>query len=268
MSKKLLSAIRDTARQMLRDEFQAEDYTFPDDELDLCISKVLRKISDRRPCEVRETLTIGNKTGVATATTADHLIDTVNVQFTAQDVGKTVYNSTDGTTAKVTVYNSTSDLTLDTDIMASGESYSIYHYDGVSNNDLNIAFITDLLKVEKAEYPTGQNPPDFRNVRVFGDILTLDIDSTPTAGDDVILYCHKVHQLTEDASTLSPDLEEVLEDGTVALAARAYLNNMRKQIVPASLRLYKEWANEQYTIYQKGLDSITRSKVWEFYPRG
>lgn len=66
------------------------------------------------------------KTGSATATTANHLIDTTNNQFEAADVGRTVWNSTDNTYAIVTAYNSVSDLTLDTDIMASGESYYLY----------------------------------------------------------------------------------------------------------------------------------------------
>ena len=68
----------------------------------------------------------GLRSSTATATTPDHLIDTVKNQFTADDVGKTVYNSTAGTTAVITVYNSPSDVTLDTDIMADGESYEIY----------------------------------------------------------------------------------------------------------------------------------------------
>mgnify|MGYP001069545197 CR=1 FL=1 len=68
----------------------------------------------------------GPRSGVATATTADHLIDTVKNQFTANDVGKVIYNVTDKTTATITEYNSPSDVTLDTDIMAEGESYELY----------------------------------------------------------------------------------------------------------------------------------------------
>ena len=177
---KTLSAIRHTVRQLLRDEFVAdEDYDFADDEIDLHIGEVLEEISERRPYEVKETLKTCNRSGKATATTSDHLIDATNSQFVAGDVGKTVYNSTDGTTAKVTVYNSASDLTLDTDIMASGESYYIYHYEGTSGKDLNTSSITDLIKVDKAEYLTRQNPKQFRNVKVFGNVLTLDVESEP-----------------------------------------------------------------------------------------
>jgi len=67
----------------------------------------------------------GLRSSTATATTANHLIDT-NGQFTAKDVGKTIYNSTDKTTAKITAYTSSSDVTLDTDIMVNGENYEIY----------------------------------------------------------------------------------------------------------------------------------------------
>ena len=65
-------------------------------------------------------------TGTATATSASHLIDTGNNQFSAGDVGRTVFNTTDNTYAIVITYNSTSDLTLDTDIMADGECYGIH----------------------------------------------------------------------------------------------------------------------------------------------
>ena len=68
----------------------------------------------------------GPRSGMATVTTADHLIDTVKNQFTAKDVGKIIYNSTDKTTATITAYTSPSDVTLDTDIMADGEDYEIY----------------------------------------------------------------------------------------------------------------------------------------------
>jgi len=68
----------------------------------------------------------GPRSGVATATTADHLIDTTKNQFAASDVGKIIYNVTDKTTATITDYTSPSDVTLDADIMADGESYEIY----------------------------------------------------------------------------------------------------------------------------------------------
>jgi hypothetical protein len=66
------------------------------------------------------------KSGTATATSANHLVDTTANQFTAGDVGKTVWNTTDNTYASITVVNSVSDVTLSANIMANGEAYKIY----------------------------------------------------------------------------------------------------------------------------------------------
>jgi len=134
--------------------------------------------------------------------------------------------------------------------------------------EVDISDIENLIEVEKAEYPTGSDPPDYRDVSVFGNTLRLNITTAPTSGQNIYLYCHEVHQLTESLSTLSPDLERVLVEGVVAKAALAWLNKMRAQIVPSSARWYQAWANNKYIIYQNSLRDITPQKVWEFYPRG
>jgi len=75
------------------------------------------------------------KVGTATATTADHLIDTTADQFAVTDIGKLVHNTTDNTYALITAYNSDTDLTLDTDIMESAESYEILP---ANSEDINL----------------------------------------------------------------------------------------------------------------------------------
>jgi len=130
--------------------------------------------------------------------------------------------------------------------------------------EIDLSEITGLIgdKVVKVEYPTGNYPPSELEFSIFGDSLTLE--SEPTSGEDICLYCLKVHELTESSSTLKQGEEEVLVDGTVALAARSWLNRMRAQIVPASAKWYHDWASEHYAIYQKGLDSITPAKGWKY----
>lgn len=166
MATKTLSAIRTTVRQFLRDEFEsAEDYDFPDDEIDLHIAECLVEISDRRPYEVKETLT-----------------------------------TTDG------------------------------------SKELDISSIEDFLGLEgehEIEYPTGSEPPNYHNASIFGNTLRMIIDALPGADEDVYLYCHKVHQLTEDLSTLSPQLEKVLVDGAVAKVALGWINQVRVQVKAA-----------------------------------
>jgi hypothetical protein len=191
---KTISAIREIVRQMLRDEFQAEeDMAFEDDEIDLHIANVLTDISMRSPYEVKETVVSDG---------------TANISLTA---------------------------------------------------------ITNLIgdRVVKVEYPTGDTPRSFiEDFEIFGTTLTLDTE--PTSGENIYLYCHKVHTLTESTSSLTPDLEKVLIDGTVAKTALAWLNEMRSQIVPSSARWYHTWVSQQLAIYQVGLNAITKSKAWKY----
>jgi len=164
---KTLSAIRTIVRKLLRDEFEsAEDYDFPDGELDLHIGDCLVEISERRPYEVKETLT---------------------------------------TTA--------------------------------SSKELDISSIEDLLEVDKIEFRTGQEPPDYRNCSIFGNTLRMEIDFLPSADESVYLYCHKVHQLSEDSSTLSPQLERLVIDGAVAKVALGWINQVRTQVKEATTKI-------------------------------
>ncbi len=164
---KNLSAIRATVRQFLNDEFvSGSDQDFKDDELNLYISDCLVEISERKPYEVKETLT---------------------------------------TTA--------------------------------SSKELDISSIENLLEVDKIEFRTGQNPPDYRNHGIFGDTLRMDINFSPSASEDVYLYCHKVHQLTESSSTLDQRLERLLVNGVVAYAALGWTNQVRAQVKEAITRI-------------------------------
>ncbi len=48
---------------------------------------------------------------------------------------------------------------------------------------LDISAITDLLYIEKLEYPTGNDPRDFRNfAEIDEDTIEIDVDATPDAG--------------------------------------------------------------------------------------
>ncbi|MGA2669956.1 MAG: hypothetical protein ABSF21_00845 [Dehalococcoidia bacterium] len=100
----------------------------------------------------------------------------------------------------------------------------------VSNGtkEVDISTITNLLEIIKVEYPIGSDPQDFVKFTVFGNTLRIE-DTTPALGANIYLYCYKAHQLTESTSSLSPDLERVLVEGTVAKAALAWVNNIRTQ---------------------------------------
>ena len=64
--------------------------------------------------------------GTASATTTNKLVDTSAAFTTLLAVGDVVENTTDNTTAKITAIDSATQLTLDNDIMVSGETYRIF----------------------------------------------------------------------------------------------------------------------------------------------
>ncbi|MBA7478995.1 hypothetical protein ES707_14426 [subsurface metagenome] len=108
------------------------------------------------------------------------------------------------------------------------------------SRELTISSIEDLLEIEKLEYPTGSDPRDYRNlIEIDAETIEIDTTLTPSADEDVYLYCRKLHQLTEESSTLTPQLERVLIDGTVAKVALSWINQVRVQVKEAVAVLAK-----------------------------
>ena len=66
------------------------------------------------------------KEGTADGTVANHLQDDTSAQFSADDVGRTVDNTTDSTTATITAFTDTGDITIDSDIFVDTEEYKIH----------------------------------------------------------------------------------------------------------------------------------------------
>lgn len=64
-------------------------------------------------------------TGTTTSAAASKLINTA-AAFVAGDVGRWVHNTTDNTYAKVTAVDSSTQLSIDADIMAASEAYTLY----------------------------------------------------------------------------------------------------------------------------------------------
>lgn len=106
------------------------------------------------------------------------------------------------------------------------------------SRELTISSIEDLLEIEKLEYPTGSDPRDYRNlIEIDASTIEIDTTRTPSADENVYVYCRKLHQLTESASTLNPQLERLLVDGVVAKVALSWINQVRTQVKEATSRI-------------------------------
>jgi hypothetical protein len=62
----------------------------------------------------------------ADGTAANKLVDSTQSFATSVKIGGIVHNTTDGTIATITAVDSNTQLSLSADIMATGESYTIY----------------------------------------------------------------------------------------------------------------------------------------------
>ncbi len=106
----------------------------------------------------------------------------------------------------------------------------------VDSRLLTISSITDLLdgarSIQKVEYETGSYPRNYHNVTVIDDAtIEMDITTAPDAtGENVYLWCEKMHTLTNSTSTLTPKLEGVVLKGIEAYGILQRCHLMRDNL--------------------------------------
>ncbi|MDD4985855.1 MAG: hypothetical protein PHQ43_08705 [Dehalococcoidales bacterium] len=198
--------IRDAIEQKLQDTSNA---IFSTTEIDAEVKDCLRVLAEYVPYMRFDDFEIIYKYGNATETLASHLVDDSNEQFESGDIGKLVWNRTDRTFAQITAYTDAGDVTLSSDIFTVGESYAILHKNCSSERDINIEAITDHVGVNHGvrfvEYPIMCDPPYYRNYKIIGDILTLDVRRTMQDNYKVRVHYagrHRVSQLTDFAGAV------------------------------------------------------------------
>ena len=164
------------------------------------IEESLKELATYDPHIVRVPFKIESRSGTATSgTTTKTLEDTTNDQFLATDDDneKVVYNTTDETWAVITSYSTAETVGLSANIMAEGENYKIYNKHCYNNKQIYIGDVGDYLKVDKVEYKCSKWPRSWRNWKIYGDVLEIDIDFTPTDTDEVNVYYARPHKLCQ-----------------------------------------------------------------------
>ena len=87
------------------------------------------------------------------------------------------------------------------------------------SREVSIASLSDRVTLEAVEYPVGQYPPSYAPFSLWGDTLTLLVDSTPFAVEDLNVFYGKLHTLDENGSTIPTRLEDVVATGAAGYAA-------------------------------------------------
>ena len=245
---RMLDSFRQTIRQLLRDEFEATtDQDFESDEIDIRALEVLSEISERSPYEVKEVLTTVVNSRVLDISSIEDLLEIERLEYPIGYDPREFRNLN---------YLDSETIEIDTTLVPSaGGSGTLtgtitFTTGSAAVTGSGTSFVDDLA-VSYLIRPSGGT----RWYRVASitsaTALTLDepvrsadtgadtVDLTEYCYEAVYLYCRKLHQLTNESSTLTPRLERVLIEGTVAKVALSWINQVRVQVKEATSLIAK-----------------------------
>jgi hypothetical protein len=129
------------------------------------------------------------------------------------------------------------------------------------SRDLSIAGLTDLVAIEAAEYPVGNYPPTYVPFSVWLSTLTMLIDSSPGAVEDVDVYYTKLHTLDATTSTLPARFEDVVATGAAAYAALEWASFATNRVNVGGQDVWRDyltWGQERLAEFQRALASHGR----------
>lgn len=124
------------------------------------------------------------------------------------------------------------------------------------SRDLSIAGLTDLVAIEAAEYPVGNYPPTYVPFSVWLSTLTMLIDSSPGAVEDVDVYYTKLHTLDATTSTLPARFEDVIATGAAAYAALEWASFATNRVNVGGQDVWRDyltWGQQRLAEFQRAL---------------
>jgi len=214
---------------------------------------------------------IYNVGGSATSTSSDKLVDTA-ADFVTDEVaaGDVVENITDSTTATITAVDSLTTLSLDTDIMASGEVYRIKKQGTITLTPLKQVKETAAFTIEVYKSSDEVNPVEtFTCSRVEGTKdgynqnmyveTKLEASSYIRALDNVLVTDTTMPQAQATVLYLYGGADgAAVTDSTMMTAADAFAN---KQDKPMTVFLDTGWATPAYQTYIAGICAARQDSV-------
>lgn len=124
------------------------------------------------------------------------------------------------------------------------------------SRELSLAALSDRVVVEAVEYPVGKYPPSYVPFSVWGDSLTLLVDSPPLSAEDVYVYYGSLHTLDATSSTIPQALEDVVATGAAAYAALEWASFATNRVNVGgdeTWRDYLIWGQERLAAFARAL---------------
>jgi|SRR3990172_2078494 len=129
------------------------------------------------------------------------------------------------------------------------------------SRDLSLSSLSDRVRIEAVEYPTGQWPPSFIQFSVFESTLTLLTEAAPAAVENVNVYWGRLHTLDTSTSTLPAVAEDVVVTGAAAYAAlewASFATNRANVAGQDAFENYKGWGEERLRQFREALRGFGR----------
>jgi len=118
----------------------------------------------------------------------------------------------------------------------------------------------NLLWVENLEYKVDEDPREFRNFTRWGDIVTIDITSIPTAGESVYLYLAKKHILQKEVG--ASELTGTIKTEAAAGASCIVVTSLGTGTVRENTQVAVEDDTTPYTVIADATISGTDATIY------
>jgi hypothetical protein len=140
-----------------------------------------------------------------------------------------------------------------------------------NSRDLSLASLANRVAIDAVEYPTGRFPPSYVRFSVWGDTLTLLLESPPVSAADAVVYYGALHVLDATSSTLPQALEDLVAAGAGAYAALEWAGFAINRVNAGgddTWRHYLVWGQERLAAFARALAEHGRKgalKVRQLY---
>jgi hypothetical protein len=129
------------------------------------------------------------------------------------------------------------------------------------SRDVSLSTLTELVRVDAVEYPTGTWPPCYAQFSVYQSTLTLLVDAAPAASQALNVYWGKLHTLDAASSTFPTAAEDVVvlgAGGYAALEWAGFATNRANVTGDAAFDNYQAWGEERLARFREALRGFGR----------
>lgn len=139
------------------------------------------------------------------------------------------------------------------------------------SRDISISSLTPRLRVVAVEWPVGEYPPVYVPFTLWGDTLTLDVASAPSALEDVNVLWHKAHAINGSV-TFPASHDDIIATGAAAYAALEWASFATNRVNVGGDNVwgkYMDFANVRLAEFQRMLRDLlpaaNRLRTGRFY---